>query len=386
MSLYTALVWLLIAFGSQASKADSIEARLEVHDSPDVCGSLSQKRVLVTIDIGTVLPTDSLFGFDFSLYYNPDKFKFTDGIYINTLAEFFEMKDITFDEGVISGYVIQFNPHLPPVYGDRALIGFLGYYLNDCPDTTIMHIRYLEFTEEYQHNVANYVPDTIHAVVREKDDRTLAVNFDKNSIEFISDSTIGVTIAAKEYDDSRLNSFYVNIGGRNTESFEYYVNELSDNIRVESITEENSLMRLECGIEGSIDGEEILELMIKRKENVDVEFEIVMVPDDLNECACITNLDGDTLLISSEKKEDTTSVVQTDRNIKYYYDKKFDEFVIETPENSEILIYGFAGALKMKKRKSEIYNRIDASEWPQGIYPAMIKTRNDINKILLIKY
>jgi hypothetical protein len=356
-----------------------------------VCGSASKKRVLVTIDIGRVSKTDSLFGFDFAIEYNPDKVKFTDGIYINTLSEFFEMKDVSFgiEPGLMTGYAIQFNPYLPPVYGDKHLIGFLGTYLGDCPDTTIVKLKYLEFTDEYKNKIAEFIPDTIEAVVADKEERMLGIEFDKDSLVFESDSIIKVDIIAEEYEDSRLEFFTVEIGNLDKDSFEYEVNELSQLLTIDQYIERENEIMLKCSTHGNIDKENILEFQAERKENIDAEFDINIFATELNECTCISRLKGDTIRIKSYKKDDTTNITEKKINdLRYYYDKANVEYYIECRYLIEnIKVYNVNGTLKSKIMNiNNKYIRINADGWPKGCYPALIKMRNRINKILLIKY
>jgi len=159
--IFSIIIWLLFIGSSQNGNCtDTLQPFVYSQRQIDVCGDASSKQVVAVIGLGIVKTKDSLFGCNFQLTYNHDKIKFSSALYLNTLSEFFEFQQVGFTEdGKIIGAVTTFGNI--PVAGDLPLIAFLGKYLDNCPDTSLITIDYLEFTDEYKKVISKYIPGII---------------------------------------------------------------------------------------------------------------------------------------------------------------------------------------------------------------------------------
>jgi hypothetical protein len=104
---------------------DTLTAELKSTSIVDICSSDPRSRgFIMTLSIGTVLPSDSLLGFDFELLYDSTKFRFTFAL-SNTLYDLFENKLVNFGyPGKMTGYAVQFSNNV--IYGNMPLAAFYG--------------------------------------------------------------------------------------------------------------------------------------------------------------------------------------------------------------------------------------------------------------------
>lgn len=126
--------------------------RIDVSKDVDVCDSLAKKRLILKVNIGEIKKSDSLYGYDLEIKYNPDKLKIINYLSGNTLSEFFEKQSFSLglDGNIIKGYATTFLFNVPPAYGDSILIAFLAEWVGTCSDTTYLQITSLNFTEEFK--------------------------------------------------------------------------------------------------------------------------------------------------------------------------------------------------------------------------------------------
>ena len=82
---------MLICISQKAKAEDTVRAKVNSYQIVDPCGDKID-QVLIALDLGKIVKTDSLFGCDFQLSYDTSRLKMHSGLYINTLSEFFEDK------------------------------------------------------------------------------------------------------------------------------------------------------------------------------------------------------------------------------------------------------------------------------------------------------
>jgi hypothetical protein len=142
---------LIIIVSPRAFKAQNdINLKIENSEQINLCGADRDKRVIITLYIGKILQSDSLFGFNGQLNYNPEKIQFHTALPINTLAEFFEYNRADFNQkGKIIFTASQWMSNIP-ISGDRPLFAFLGNYIGTCPDTSWVNLDFIEFTDEHK--------------------------------------------------------------------------------------------------------------------------------------------------------------------------------------------------------------------------------------------
>lgn len=204
-------VWLpivLMIIGSQNAKGQNkIVPQLESTFIVDACTEDNKKEILVLLKIGEVKKTDSLFGFNFEIKYDPSKIRFDNVIWQNTLSEFFDTKQSTIrpDEKAIYGTAGHLDPSKPPVSGNLALVALYGVMKTDCPDSSLLEISYLEFTEEFKKVVDTFQNTKVYSIVSPKPERKLEMTFNIDSLFFNSDSLAEIELSLN-HGDNRLTS------------------------------------------------------------------------------------------------------------------------------------------------------------------------------------
>lgn len=162
MKLNVIKFWILatifIVAGNQNVFAGNTNVRLTVDKTPKVCGSDKDKEFIVFVEMGKVQVNDSLFGFDFQLIYDSKNIAITDFLTIGCLAENCTHKNAVFHGDTVRGYATRMD--LNPLRGDRPLFALKGKVKNNCIDSALIRIDYIEFTQEYTQSVD--VNDTLY--------------------------------------------------------------------------------------------------------------------------------------------------------------------------------------------------------------------------------
>ncbi len=149
------LVAMIIATSTQILEANNktlikvIPERL-----PAICGSIENREFIVKVDMGEVLLSDSLYGYNFQLRYDSTKIKITDYLVLGTLAENCSYKACAFNRDTIRGYAS--NMDMVRLYGKKPLFALKGHILTKCEDSALIKIDFVEFTSEYIKDSVEY--------------------------------------------------------------------------------------------------------------------------------------------------------------------------------------------------------------------------------------
>ncbi|OGU14481.1 MAG: hypothetical protein A2X61_14535 [Ignavibacteria bacterium GWB2_35_12] len=399
--------WLLLLIyigSSQILKAqDTAHVLLINHNQVDVCGSVSDRDYIISINIGEVKPTDSLFGFDFYIRYNPAKFNARAGLTINTLSQFFDNdNDVhifrsSSDSGLIEGHYGTFSSY--PAYGNKPLIAFTGRFLGSCPDTGYFRLDTLTFTSEFKKIVdvsGKFV--LVKAEVLDKPNRSIAVSFE--TIDFKNDTVIfnkvdsvgTVKAGIIVRNNLNLENIVFELITDNSDYFKIEeIKSISDNIQIDSLSKVANGYLIYTSVTGEIGIEEIFEIKIKEIKRKGEVKELKLTPIKVNDCACIKNLIEDKTNLKGNL-EDTTGTGITEfenKTIYGYYNEIKDKFIIESDkEIEEILIYNILGNL-IKKINISVIDRnaeIAAEGLTRGVYLVTVRNiKDEIKNIVMIK-
>lgn len=151
MKLNAILFWILagivILASTQSIKAETTKIKLNCDNSPKVCGTQVDAEFIVYVDMGTVVKTDSLYGFDFQLIYDSKKIQLTDFLTIGCLAEKCTYKNVSYNGDTIKGYATRMDFYA--LTGSKPLFAFKGKVKDNSTDSALIKIDYIEFTDEY---------------------------------------------------------------------------------------------------------------------------------------------------------------------------------------------------------------------------------------------
>ncbi|HRP02222.1 MAG TPA: T9SS type A sorting domain-containing protein [Candidatus Kapabacteria bacterium] len=191
-----------------AFSKEKVDIKLNSHYDVKYCNKLEDtKEVLITIGIGDVKKSDSLYGFNFSIKYDRSKLYFHSKITTNTLTEFADFSDMSFgiEKGKIIGYGLN---NFTLMSGKKDLIGFYGEYIGTiCDnDSALVELEYIEFTDEYQNTVNRL--DTIWIKPKKVEtDYTITTSFLEDNYNY--DSTKTNVLSLKAESDKLLKYDYL---------------------------------------------------------------------------------------------------------------------------------------------------------------------------------
>jgi hypothetical protein len=374
-----AFLWLmLLGISQQAKAADTIRAKVNSYQIVDACGKKTD-QVLLAIDLGKIVKSDSLFACNFQLSYDSTKLKMHSGLYINTLAEFFDFQQVGFlRSGKIIG-VVAANFSSPQVTGDLPLIAFLGDYLTSCRDSAEVKIDYLEFTDEFKRPVS-YQSGYVIAEPNKASNLYVKVypKIDTSKIELDS-SGIDIAIFCEHKPDTAVSTleFYFKI--ENSKKFKiissYVLN--SEICEIESNKFTDDSLWVKMIVKGKIDGKPLLNIKIIEnfRDSIITSFKVVTTKVD--ECACATKKIPGFGFLTTEVNKDTTDVDNQvlSQITSGSYNQMTDEFMIRTEKSIQrIEIYSILGErLYDRDGFEEKLIIVPANELCAGWYIAIIE-------------
>ncbi len=389
-----ALLWpVLNGTGRELKAGEPITAKIVSLRVVDVCG-IKRDQVVVVIDLGKIVKSDSLFGCNFQLSFDSTKLRFHSALYLNTLAEFFEFKQVGFSrKGQIIGAIATMGMY--PVAGQRPLIGFLGDYIGECKDSAWIVFDYLEFTDEFTRKVVfenNFVealvadkPDRYFKLVADSDTTVIDTNAQRASFKIIAHQGIDSTLS--KLDIKLLTGNFDNFYVESVESAD------SDLLTIDSLRITADTVDISFFVNGKLNNKEIAVISIAEKEKAEEVAEILIKPVDIDDdCSCFKQLISSTHYIkSAEKKQDTTTSVTDFKadELFEYYSAMNNEWIVENRSNGDckIMIYDAKGNQVMQKQCYVGISRISLDRFATGVYYGIIQYSNykKIKMKILIK-
>ncbi|MBI5325422.1 MAG: T9SS type A sorting domain-containing protein [Ignavibacteriae bacterium] len=391
------LLLLIIIGSNQMLKAQDTAHVLLISDSKiDVCGNIYDKEIVVYISIGEVKPSDGFYGFDFEVSYNRSKFIFNEGLYMSTLASFFDedKRSVEFwESGLIKGYGVTSSSY--SIYGDMPLIAFKGRYLGNCPDTSYLRLKSLNFTEEYTKvfdSTEKYL--LVKTEILDKPNRSISAGFSTDTIMFNEADSIGIATAKINVTNNlRLENIEFEIVTDSAENFRIdTVTSVNSKLNIDSTFKTGNTLIIYTTVFDELADDSIFAIKIKDlKRNGEIK-ELKLTPLKVNDCACIKKLAEGKIIAKGNKPKDTTNTGNIEienKIINGYYSEIKDKIIIESEsEIREVIIYNMLGNLIKNIIVSDINKNaeIEANGLPAGIYLVAVRDKkNEIKKIVMIK-
>ena len=391
ISSIIALLW-LVPFGTGHELKAKDTAHVVSKRIVDVCGK-KRDQVVIVIDLGKIVKSDSLFGCNFQLSYDSTKLRFHSALYLNTLAEFFEFKQVGFvRSGKIIGVVATMG--MQPTAGYRPLVGFLGDFLGSCPDSVEIKIDYLEFTDEFKKEYV-YSSGYVTAKVLDKSDRYFKVISDKDTTIIDSLKTKdSFKIKAVQGIDSTINHLELELSMKNFKN--YYVENVesadTNLLVIDNLNITDEKVNISFFVKGKLNNKEIAIVNIGEKKKGEEVAEILINPVAIdNDCSCFSSkIPGLHYIKSLKKKDDTTTVVEGENvyeDVRDYYSVLNNEWIIESQKTHLLVsIYNVTGNLMAKRQCYFGISRISLDGFSNGVYYGVIQcSENKIKRKILIK-
>lgn len=352
----------------------------------DVCDT-NKVEVIVDLKIGEIYGTDEFYGFGFEITYNPDKIRFTTPLYVGTMSELFDLKEVTFPEkGVIRGYAGTFS--MNPRAGNRPLIAIKGKYIGKCFDTTEIKLSYIDFTDEFKDSVTEFENTVVKSIDTSTVNRYVEVTGKNDSLAVKKDSkdtivSIGLTHnLSKKIGNMDFNVSFDNFPKIYCDSF--IVNE---NLKIDSIIVTNNGYLLIASVIGEIKDKDIFEMKINY-ENMDIDSSTIKVEPIVNDsCLCIKSYISKNIYLY-KVKNDTTSVEDRKEN-NYYFLADNNNYITYRTENEglfDINYYNIYGQLiKTHSQLSNKLLQIETVNLINGYYIVVLKNKQEQKIIRIIK-
>ena len=386
------MLWLVpFGTGHELKAKDTVTAKIVSKRVVDVCGQ-RRDQVIVVIDLGKIVKTDSLFGCNFQLSYDSTKLRFHSALYLNTLAEFFEFRQVGFlRSGKIIGAIATMGSQ--PVAGDRPLVGFLGDFIGPCHDSAWIVFDYLEFTSEFNKKII-YENGFVEGIVADKPERyfKLTVDSDTTFIDTLETET-EFKIKAVQGIDSSVNKLDMRLEMSNFNNFYIKSVEPADTnlLKIDSISITADAVDVSFFVNGELNNKDIAVVNVAEKQKAEEVAEILIKPVQINnDCSCFSRLMPETHYIMSEqRKKDTVSVVEEipDDEITERYYGTTNEWIINVKNTKyNVTIYDVMGNLIIDKQSSIGISRISLDGFSNGVYFGIIQnSKNKIKRKILIK-
>lgn len=190
------------------------DAKVIVKKTINLCKP-DNNRFTFAVNIGEVKATDSLFGFDIEISYDPSKIRIINVLTGNTLSEIFKENSFSFgyEKNKVKGYATTMEVNIVPPSGNKDLIAFYAEWIgkNDCNDSSIIEINRLEFTDEFQKKINKFEQGKVYTVNNPEKDELLLITTDKKEYNIptgITELKTYVTINKPEA--SKISSFKIN--------------------------------------------------------------------------------------------------------------------------------------------------------------------------------
>lgn len=200
----------IILLLSTLSAQESIVPNIQLVEKPDPCGQFEERRLTITVDIGKVLPSHQLYGFEFELGYDSTKLVFDNVFRQNTFLEYFGENVYVNNYGNLvsgSGGFISDTP----VSGDRPLFALSFRLLDDVFDSTYVRLLNLYMFDGYTNEINLTINDTEDIEYEVKESSLQELNITTtDKIEFTKDKIKIIPIEIDSKNISRLEYLSIN--------------------------------------------------------------------------------------------------------------------------------------------------------------------------------
>lgn len=386
-------LWLLTIFlivgNTNAEGVIGITPHFEKVFEIDECEQASKKEVFVLLKIGEISKSDSLYGFDLEIKYDPSKISFSNVITQNTMSEFFEIKHFTIlsEDSLVFGTAGHVNPLLQPYEGDQPLIGLYGNWIGDCSDTSEITISYINFFDEFKREVVKYESIKITSEVFDKPSRLLEYSFDTEKVEFVSDSSIIINMII-DGNGNKVSQQHLYF---DVDLTEFSIDEVySENTNVEIVQFDKiaeNIYYLKINFSDDFNSDTV-QLKIKNKGSFgDFSGILKTIPIKMDNCDCIKYYSTKELVLHSVV-DDTVSVVERKNDIEAFFNRVSNCFEIRTNSDLQknISLYDINGRLVYQDKIDAKEFQIKAEKLNKGMYLLIIRDEQGHKQIMnLIK-
>jgi len=359
MKLKLIAVLAVVTAASTLSAQDTL--RFESYRTVDVCSN--ERRWLLAVTLGKVLPSDSLVSFDITIGYDRTLLRPTDVLKEGTLSagmayEPFLNTVVPNEMRIAGGNIIK------TVYGDLPLFAVAGDFLGDCTQSDTLGYPWPStFNAEFKKRITIIRRDSVKAVAVAKGNKSvgLAANVDTVVVD-----------GAREFVDIVLQGMKLRA---DSTRYRFLIKSTSPQL---SLTPGQQVKGLVNVMEKQVkDGIEIEATVVDASPEFQVRYSVStserpmsatvqIASDDLSDCLCEKPALRDTIVIKIDPAVSVTSSDEHTENV-YVHD---DVLVIQCDheEMKTVQIFSLHGELVLKTAVSGQHNALPISNLTKGGY------------------
>lgn len=373
---------LLFLMSNSTAKSKNYSLKLLDKSPIDLCGKEFERQVVIAPYLGAIKKSDSIVGYEISISYDPKIVRMNQKLFTNTLARFFEYKNMIFDsergEIVFDG-LVDFKGNLRSVAGDLPLFAVAGDFIGKCGEEAKFKVNYYKFYG-FNGTIDSTSGITIVGNIVEKPNRVLGFKVSDDIRSLKKDSTI---------------VYEVNLNMGILDSLNYWKIKLSadnDSLDIQNIRTSNNVDLL--NITKGNDNSYLLELKVNNSEAPKLFFDVKSFKSDSSifnlefetiettECICATTFLNSTIVIENletKKVDTTTSAVEQDISSDFYLLNN----KIVAMSTLDIEVYNISG-VKVDKENCNINEVYNTEQLAKGIYFIKITSKDVIKTIKII--
>lgn len=313
------IILLMGIVGFQTSYAGTWNVIVKQADSIDYCGN--GDVILEVVVDQDIYFADSIYGFDFDIEYNSDKFSFYQILEPGTLYGKVNTADggLKFVNYGIKGLIqVSFSSKQRPIASSRVLVRILGKLKNDCADTSYTFMTFFESDHEFSkiHNFYPTFPPTgyrLDIVNRKSSLKPLKATRYVESVRIDTNSRVmDFSYSITKNDPKRGKKFITTITADDETTKTYidsmFIKEYGSGVEIVSQKYSNGVLNVEFGIPTGSDTSKLeyralLRQDINLKDSLDLKLNAYH--EEKSECTCSRLNEYDTLMYEWRKPKDT---------------------------------------------------------------------------------
>lgn len=367
---------------SPIAKSKSYNLELLDLNPIDLCGKEYEREVTIAPYMGQIVKSDSMYGFEISIQYDPEVVQMNQKLFNNTISQFFEYKDVTFDsergEIVMDG-LLTTKVNAPPVAGDMPLVAFSGKFIGQCEETANFKVNYFYPIDGFKGKIDTIKSISVKGKIVDKPTRSIGYKIDAENREIVKDSTIVIPISLDLGELTNLNYWETKIN-LNIDSLEIGTIVGTSSVEIEKVTKPDSNSYLvEYKVLDNIEPKLFIELKSFKKDSSQIKLDLETIKT--SECICATRFPSSSVIITNLQTKD--SIVNTSVE-EYNPDYEIvNNMIIPKTGSLNIEVYNINGMLIGSKvcNVNQVY---DTKQDVLGIYFVKITSKDKTRIIKII--
>ena len=404
--LLNIISWLsviLLITGSRiltSAETPALDVKLQLNKDTLVwCGDDNAKSFVLTVNIGTMTSTDSLYGYNFQINYDSTKVILSDLLTVGTLSENCDFKSGGNDTlGHFRASAMMMG--MTPMTGNLPLVAIQGYLKEDCydlpEDSVKITMDYLEFTNEFTYDSIaafedTYFPIRRNSAISESQYLKLRVMEDSlNLLDTVPTMRLYVEIPDLSIHNISFSIDYSDLKDYFSQDFTGLIDSVTcDGAKTEFVDMQNGNHLAEIRVENDdlfLRGDRIY-VYLKQVDSIYTEadaqnFNLYVTPHELEECNCLGAYLSDSVKIETfvEKTDDVKEI--SDLTL-YRFDGENLSF---SNDYDNITIYDLRGGLILARQGLSAGETIQLASQMNGVFFAVLEKNKILTRIQIIKH